>query len=148
MGSVNQAQGRRGELLLAETNIGFFNAINWQRIWPERDRWSFAQADNMAAYHRENGLPMTAQHFVFEQELLDATPAWVLEIDDPDELRALLVERAEVIFERYPDLDRINVLNEPLPTLVRGKRHRGYAAPFLALGKASKRGCLCALDDV
>jgi endo-1,4-beta-xylanase len=40
-----------------------------------------------------------------------------MEINDPDELRALLVERAEVIFERYPDLDRINVINEPLPTL-------------------------------
>ncbi len=118
---VGLASGRPGgrprELLLAEANIGVNHAFSWQTIWPERDRWSFEQADAIHAFHRESGLRSMAFHFAWEQLFLDDLPDWVRAVEDPDELRALLRERAEVIFERYPDLDRINVINEPLPTL-------------------------------
>jgi endo-1,4-beta-xylanase len=109
--------GRPRELLLAETNIALNHAFSWNRIWPERERWSFEPADTLMAFHREQGLRTMAFHFAWEQTFLDDLPAWIEKLDDPDELRALLVERAERIFERYPDLDRINVINEPLPTL-------------------------------
>ncbi len=111
-------EGRRREHQLAAANIGK-HPVNWHTIWPERDRWSFGQADAMMAFHRDNGLRSIAHHFAWEKEFLDDPADWVMEVDDPDELRALLVERAEVIFERYPDLDRINVINEPLPTRAR-----------------------------
>ncbi len=107
--------GRLREVQLAETNIGVNHAFSWNRMWPERGVWNFAQTDAIMAFHRENGLRAMAFHFAWEQDLLDDLPDWVLEVDDPDELRAVLAERAEVIFERYPDLDRINVINEPLP---------------------------------
>ena len=109
--------GRRRNVLLAETTVGINHAFSWQTMWPERDRWSFDQADAIMAFHRENGLRAMAFHFAWEQDLLDDLADWVLEIDDPDELRSIIAERARVIFERYPDLDRINVINEPLATL-------------------------------
>ncbi len=109
--------GRPREVLLAEGNIAVNHAFSWNQMWPEREVWNFAQTDAIMAFHRANGLRSMAFHFAWEQDLLDDLPDWVLQVDDPDELRALLVERAEVIFERYPDLDRINVINEALPTL-------------------------------
>ncbi len=109
--------GRRRDVLLAEANIGVNHAFSWNQMCPQRGVWNFAQTDAIMAFHRENGLRSMAFHFAWEQEFLDDLPDWVMDVDDPDELRALLVERAEVIFERYPDLDRINVINEPLPTL-------------------------------
>jgi endo-1,4-beta-xylanase len=41
----------------------------------------------------------------------------VLDLDRPRELREALRARARGIFERYPSLDRINVVNEPLELL-------------------------------
>jgi hypothetical protein len=55
-------------------------------------------------------------HFAWDQGLVDDLPGWVTDITDPDELRAVLRHRAEVIFDRYPDLDMIDVINEPFET--------------------------------
>ena len=77
------------------------------------------------AYERNNGLRSMAFHFVWDQEIFPALPDWVKEIDDPDDLRAVLAERARVIFERYPDIDRINVINEPLQVLG-GEVHQNH----------------------
>jgi endo-1,4-beta-xylanase len=125
--ALSPVGGPQREILGAEANIGINHAISWQQIWPEPDVWSFAYADGWEAFNRELGLRSAAFHFAWEQIFLDDLPDWVMEVDDPDELRALLAERAEVIFERYPDLDRINVINEPLPTLGQSSEiHQNY----------------------
>jgi endo-1,4-beta-xylanase len=119
--------GPRREILSREANIGINHAMSWHTIWPEPDVWSFDSADRWEAFNRELGLRSAAFHFAWEQTFLDDLPAWVQQVEDPEELRALLTERAEVLFERYPDLDRINVINEPLPTLGQSAEvHQNY----------------------
>ena len=110
-------EGRRREIVVAESTIHENHALSWNSIWPERGRWTFEDADRRDAFVEDNGMFQAGFHFAWHQVFLDDLPAWVKEIDDPDELRAVLRERARVIFERYPGLDRINVINEPLVTL-------------------------------
>ncbi len=110
-------EGRKREIVLAEGNIQVNHAFSWNVIWPERDRWAFEDADRRYAFIEENGMLQAGFHFAWEQVFGDDLPDWVQEVTDPDELRALLRERARTIFERYPNLDRINVVNEPLTTL-------------------------------
>jgi endo-1,4-beta-xylanase len=94
-------------------NHAFTRAV----IWPERDRWNFAPADRRYELIEAAGMHQAGFHFAWEQVFLDDLPDWVQEITDADELRQVLDERARTIFERYPDLDRINVINEPLSSL-------------------------------
>jgi endo-1,4-beta-xylanase len=109
-------EGKRREIVLAEGNIHENHALSWASIWPERDRWAFEDADRRYAFIEEAGMLQAGFHFAWEQVLGDDLPDWVQQVTDPEELRALLRERAQTIFERYPDLDRINVVNEPLTT--------------------------------
>lgn len=97
----------------ATTNHG----LSWSVIQPGPDEWNFGPADVTDAWAEANGLHQTGFHFAWDQVLLDDLAPWVLEVDDPDALRAVLTERAEVIFDRYPGLDRIDVINEPLDLL-------------------------------
>ncbi len=60
---------------------------------PILDRWSFAAGDAIYAFQREHSLRTMASHFAWEQVFLDDLPDWVSEIEDPDELRALLAGR-------------------------------------------------------
>jgi endo-1,4-beta-xylanase len=102
------------DVALAESRTFTNHAFSWNVIWPERDRWNFAPADAGNRYARRHHLFQTGFHFAWDQQLLDDLPEWVERITDPDELRAVIRERARVIFRRYPRLDAIDVVNEPL----------------------------------
>ncbi len=102
---------------LAEANVVVNHELSWSGIEPERGVWDFTKADANAQFARDNGLDQLGMHFAWEQAVLDDMPGWVGDITDPDELRSVLRTRAEVLFDRYPDLDRIDVINEPFPTL-------------------------------
>jgi endo-1,4-beta-xylanase len=97
----------------ATTNHG----LSWSVIQPGPDEWNFGPADATYSWAEANGLHQTGFHFAWDQVLLDDLAPWVLGISDPDELRSVLTERAEVIFDRYPGLDRIDVINEPFDLL-------------------------------
>ena len=105
------------ELVLEHADATTNHGLSWSVIQPARDQWNFGPADATYAFAEANGLYQTGFHFAWDQVLLDDLAPWVLDITDPDELRAVLAERAEVIFERYPGLDRIDVINEPLELL-------------------------------
>jgi len=105
---------QREAIVLAEANAYTNHGFSWNVMQPEPEVWNFEAADPGYAFAQQHGLHQTGLHFAWDQQLLDDLPAWVAEIEDPGELRAALSERARVIFERYPGLNRIDVINEPL----------------------------------
>ncbi|MGI9603480.1 MAG: endo-1,4-beta-xylanase [Acidimicrobiales bacterium] len=97
----------------ATTNHGF----SWSVIQPAPDQWNFGPADATYQWAEANDLHQTGFHFAWDQDALDDLAPWVLAVTDPDELRAVLADRAATIFERYPGLDRLDVINEPFELL-------------------------------
>ena len=102
------------EVIAREADVIVNHGFSWNVMEPAPEQYDFGPADVVDAFATDHGMEEIGVHFVWDQALLDDTPAWVLAIDDPDELRAVLGRRAEGIFERYPGLDRIDVVNEPL----------------------------------
>ncbi len=104
-------------VFLAEADHHINHAFSWGTIQPTPDTWNFGPADASYQFALDHGLDQTGLHFAWDQVLLDDLPDWVLGVDDPDDLRAVLRDRAQVIFDRYPELDRIDVINEPFQTM-------------------------------
>lgn len=104
----------RRAIVLEQANAHTNHGFSWNVMQPAPDVWNFAAADPGYAFAVENGFHQTGLHFAWSQAFLDDLPDWVREIDDAETLRDALRERARVIFERYPLLDRIDVINEPL----------------------------------
>ena len=102
------------EVIAREADVIVNHGFSWNVMEPAPQTYDFGPADVVDTFAREHAMEEIGVHFVWDQALLDDTPAWVGAITDPAELRAVLRRRAEVIFERYPDLDRIDVVNEPL----------------------------------
>lgn len=112
----NGAGGPDGEVAAREGN-GFTNhGVSWASFQPTPNTVT-GSMDAACSFADDNDLFQVGFHFVWNQLLLDDLADWVLEIDDPVELRAVLHERVRLIFERCPGLDRIDVLNEPLGLL-------------------------------
>jgi len=97
----------------ATTNHGF----SWSVIQPTPDTWNFGPADATYQWAEANDLHQTGFHFAWDQDALDDLAPWVTDVTDPAELRAVLADRAATIFDRYPALDRIDVINEPFELL-------------------------------
>jgi endo-1,4-beta-xylanase len=109
----NGAGGPDGELAAREGN-GFTNhGVSWASLQPTPNTVT-GSMDAACSFARDHDLFQVGFHLVWNQQLLDDMADWVLEIDDPTELRAVLRERVQLIFELCPGLDRIDVLNEPL----------------------------------
>ena len=107
----------RNEVIAREASMVVNHQFSWVGIEPERGVYDFSKADAEYAFARDHHLFQLAMHFAWDQALLDDLPSWVGDITDPDELRAVLRHRAEVIFDRYPDLQMIDVINEPFQTV-------------------------------
>lgn len=97
-----------------ESNMIVNHAFSWRIMEPRPGQFNFGPADDVDAFARRHGLTQYGFHFAWDNELLDDFPDWVATITDPDELRAVIQRRAEVIFDRYPHLAGIDVINEPL----------------------------------
>ncbi len=105
------------ELVLEHADATTNHGLSWSVIEPVRGEWNFRQADATYEWAEANDLHQTGFHFAWDQQLLDDLAPWVTSITEPDELRSVLATRAETIFERYPGLDRIDVINEPFELL-------------------------------
>ena len=91
VGTVLELGAPDEEALVArEFNAVTIHGISWGVIEPERGLWDFDQADREFAFARDHDLRVTAMHFLWNQLLLDDLPAWVLEVTDPDDLRAAI----------------------------------------------------------
>lgn len=112
----NGAGGLDGELAAREGNAFTNHGVSWASFQPT-PMGVTGSLDAACAWSETHDLFQIGFHFVWDQLLLDDLADWVLEIDDPEELRSELRERMRRIFERCPGLDRIDVVNEPLRTL-------------------------------
>jgi endo-1,4-beta-xylanase len=94
------------------------NELKWASIHPAPGEWDFGPADQIVDFAREHDLAVKGHTLIWDQELIDSTPDWVLEIRDPDELRAAVTEHIATVMDRYRDsVDRWDVVNEPIETL-------------------------------
>jgi endo-1,4-beta-xylanase len=117
VGLFGQDFGLASQMVIArEASMIVNHGFSWNVIEPVRGEWNFAPADAVDAFARRERLREFAFHFAWDNELLDDLPAWVAQITDPAELRAVLRTRARRIFERYPHLRAIDVINEPIDT--------------------------------
>lgn len=91
----------------------------WSVIHPAPGVWNFDGADRFIHFSRAEGLTTTVTHFVWDQVVdISTTPAWVLAIDDPEELREVMREHLRTITERYGGaIDRWIAVNEPFEYL-------------------------------
>jgi endo-1,4-beta-xylanase len=121
----NGAGGPDGELAAREGNVFTNHGLSWSSLEPTRGVVT-ASMDAACGFAADNDLFQVGYHFVWEQQLLDDLPDWVQEVDDPEELRSLLRRRVREIFARCPGLDRIDVVNEPLQTLIGTALHRNH----------------------
>lgn len=114
------------ELLDREFDVLVAHGLSWNVIHPEPDVWNFGPADQVFELAAVSGKSVIGMHFVWEQLVLDDAADWVLAIDDPDELRAVLREHLRTIHARYAGrLHALTVVNEPLE-IAGGALHRNH----------------------
>lgn len=85
------------------------NAGKWESIEPARDMMFWAMLDAIYAYAQEHGFPFKMHTLVWGQQ----QPMWVEELP-PVEQREEVEEWFAAVAARYPKLDLIDVVNEPL----------------------------------
>jgi endo-1,4-beta-xylanase len=107
------------------------NAGKWANMEPRRDEFNWGGLDQAYALAKDNGLPFRLHVLIWGNQ----QPAW-METLPPEEQLAEIEERMVAIAERYPDIDYIEVVNEPLhdPPLKRNENDRGSGNYVEALG--------------
>lgn len=93
------------------------HAMKWAGIQPERGVFAFDEADRLLELAEDHGMAVRGHTLIWEQSSLDATPDYVLDVTDPDELRALMATHIRTVVGRYAGrIDAWDVVNEPLET--------------------------------
>ncbi len=85
------------------------NAGKWGSVEGTRDVMNWSQMDAAATLARENGFPFKFHVLVWGNQ----QPTWIKSLS-PEEQLEEIEEWFEAVAERYPDLDWIEVVNEPL----------------------------------
>jgi endo-1,4-beta-xylanase len=85
------------------------NAGKWGSVESTRDQMNWSQMDAVAALARENGFPFKFHVLVWGNQ----QPEWIKSLPENEQLEEI-TEWFEAVAERYPDLDWIEVVNEPL----------------------------------
>lgn len=113
------------------------NAGKWANMEPTRDQFNWEPLDRAYALAKDNGLPFRFHVLVWGNQ----QPAWLEDLP-PEEQLAELEERMVAIAQRYPDIDYIEVVNEPLhdPPLKKNENDRGAGNYFAALGGEGETG--------
>ncbi len=104
------------------------NNTKWGVVEGSRDNYSWARVDEIYNYAKQRGYPFKFHTLVWGQQY----PNWITSLS-LEEQREEVEEWIRLVGERYPDIDMIDVVNEPLT---------GHApAPYReALGGAGKTG--------
>lgn len=104
-----------GTLAREFSSVTAENAMKWYSIEPTRDQRDYSGADAVLAFAEANDLEVRGHTLVWAQDRY--TPSWLLEIDDPAELRSELEDHVRGVLERYRGrIHRWDVVNEPLDT--------------------------------
>ncbi|MBS7458596.1 endo-1,4-beta-xylanase [Coralloluteibacterium stylophorae] len=110
------------------------NAGKWGSVEAERDRMDFSGLDAAYRVARDNGSPFQMHVMVWGNQ----QPEWI-ETLPPDEQRAEIEEWFAAVAARYPDLDFVEVVNEPLNDPP-SKDDEGGGNYIEALGGAGESG--------
>lgn len=91
------------------------NDMKWTVVQPERDVWVYGPADRLVDFAEEHEMAVRGHTLVWGQDVGNGLPDWVAEIDDPEELRAVVGDHISTLVGRYAGrVDRWDVVNEPL----------------------------------
>jgi endo-1,4-beta-xylanase len=129
--SGNQAESGRERVLVAINNkffgtapggpedfehlLTYFNQLTpensgkWGSVERERDVMNWQVLDEAYYFARQNNIPFKFHTLVWGQQ----QPAWLADLS-PEEQLAELDEWMGLVAERYPDLEMVEVVNEPL----------------------------------
>lgn len=104
--------------LAAEFNsVTAENVMKWAAVQPQRGSYDFAPADALIDFADAHAMAVRGHTLIWDQAVIDSTPAWVTAITDPDELRAVMTDHIQTVVGRYAGrIDAWDVVNEPLET--------------------------------
>jgi endo-1,4-beta-xylanase len=110
------------------------NAGKWARVEPTRDVMQWADLDEAYRAAKSNGLPFKLHTLIWGNQ----QPAWVESLPPAQQL-VEITQWFAAVAARYPDLDSIDVVNEPLndPPSMPGKGGGNYLS---ALGGTGASG--------
>ncbi|MEM1044331.1 MAG: endo-1,4-beta-xylanase [Bacteroidota bacterium] len=108
------------------------NAGKWGVVEPTRDQMDWTELDAAYALAQDNGLPYRHHVLVWGNQ----QPAWMAALP-PDEQLAEIREWFEAVAARYPDIDFLEVVNEPLHDPPDDPEDGGYIE---ALGGSGQTG--------
>ncbi|MFP4095572.1 MAG: endo-1,4-beta-xylanase [Cyclobacteriaceae bacterium] len=108
------------------------NAGKWGSVEASRDVFNWSQLD--AAYNlaKENGFPFRFHVLIWGNQ----QPGWIAALSEEEQLEEI-TEWMDAVAERYPDIDYLEVVNEPLHDAPFGADNGGYGG---ALGGSGTSG--------
>jgi len=93
------------------------NDMKWNAVHPAPGVYDFTAADALVDFAEAHGMAVRGHNLIWDQQLVDSTPAYVTSLSDPNELRALMAEHIATVVGHYRGrVDRWDVVNEPLVT--------------------------------
>ncbi|MDH3686021.1 MAG: endo-1,4-beta-xylanase, partial [Myxococcales bacterium] len=122
------------------------NDMKWAATQPTRGNYDFTKADKLVAFADANDMAVRGHTLLWDQETIDSTPAYVTDITDPAELRALMADHISTVVGRYAGrIDAWDVVNEPFQStngqfydnVFRQVLGDGYIAEALELAHAA-----------
>jgi endo-1,4-beta-xylanase len=87
------------------------NSGKWASVEPSRDQMSWNWLQSAYDYAKGNGMPFKEHTFVWGHS--SGQPDWVCSLSESEQ-RAEVEEFMESVCSRFPDIDYIDVVNEPL----------------------------------
>ncbi|HEU4779702.1 MAG TPA: endo-1,4-beta-xylanase [Steroidobacteraceae bacterium] len=97
------------------------NGGKWGSVEGTRDVMNWAQADAAYALAKANGFPFKWHTFIWGNQ----QPAWIESLPPAEQLEEIR-EWYAAVAERFPDIDQIEVVNEPLHDPPRGATNGNY----------------------
>jgi endo-1,4-beta-xylanase len=97
------------------------NGGKWGTAEPQRDVFNWAQADEAYALAKANGFPFKWHTLIWGNQ----QPAWIEGLTTAEQ-REEIEEWFAAVAARYPDIDQIEVVNEPLHDPPRGPTNGNY----------------------
>ncbi|MCX7798417.1 MAG: endo-1,4-beta-xylanase [Melioribacter sp.] len=86
------------------------NATKWASVEPVRDQYNWTRADEIYNYAKQRGYPFKFHTLIWGQQY----PNWITSLSQEEQLEEI-EEWFRLVGERYPDMEMIDVVNEPLP---------------------------------
>lgn len=113
------------------------SAMKWNQTQPRRGVFDFDEADRLVALAEANDMAVRGHTLVWDQATIGATPPYVEEIRDPEEMRAVLSEHITTVVGHFRGrVDAWDVVNEPLETvgstLYENAFHRALGPSYIA----------------